>query len=445
MPKVNPVRCAALRGLIANFINERLQAKLDKLKDDDPERPAQVAQLLTQHSPAVWLADAARRSAQLQVVTHALKGTHPDARGSSLCIDPAALPDTPELSSRVLDDAAERDVVGNAAALDVYKFLKLCLPGETRHLLALSRTLDADWLAALSDDPAQATAWAEAFARMEKPRGVPATHTLAKQVYWQVGLDAHAESHFHLLAPLYPTALVHKVHEVLQAHRFGDEAKAARQARKDEQWYGSPTHDYPQLAFQQLGGTKPQNISQLNSERRGANPLLASLPPLWDLNRPTPPLRVDSLFEQLKHQPGVRAELKALKQFLEQDPARNLSTRQQVMAGVERLLDALIQFSASVRELEPGWSMDPACRLPSAQRIWLDPEGFDNPKQLGADDALDAVAGGFGIWLNEALRGALSMDADTAWAWRQAAHVALRDLLPALPEPGTVLEASHAN
>ena len=38
---------------------------------------------------------------------------------------------------------------------------------------------------------------------------------------------------------------------------------------------------YASLAVQELGGTKPQNISQLNSERRGDNYLLASLPPVW--------------------------------------------------------------------------------------------------------------------------------------------------------------------
>ncbi len=431
----DPQRTAALHGLIATFIAERLQAKLDKIKIEDPTGAEQEAQLRSQHDAATWLDDAARRSSQLQVVTHALKGTHPDAKGSSLRCDPAALPATAEVGSHCLGDAAPLDVVGNAAALDVFKLLKQPLPGEVHSLLALSGAADSDWLAALSADPAKAAAWAAAFAGLEQARGAPATHTLAKQVYWQIGLDAHAADGFHLLAPLYPTALVHRVHEVLQAHRFGEPAKLARAARKAGEWHDQPTHDYPQLAFQQLGGTKPQNISQLNSERRGANPLLASLPPQWDREHQRPPLGIDTLFELLTYRPGVRDELKALRRFLESDPDQVIGTRERRNAAVERLLDALIELTAWARDFEPGWSLDATCRLPSSQRLWLDPDGFDNPTGLTPATATEAVADQFGVWLNQQLRDPLSMDANTALAWRTLARDALRDFTP---------EASHA-
>ena len=426
----DPLRQAALDGLINTFVAERLQAKLDKLKDDDPTRDVQVAQLQAQHQAAAWLADAAHRSGQLQVVTHALKGSHPDAKGSSLRCEPGAMPAVAEVGSHCLGAAPPLDVVGNAAALDVFKFLKQTLPGESHSLLALSGMADADWLAALSDDSGKATAWADAFAQMEKPRAAPATHTLAKQVYWQTGLDAHDPAGFHLLAPLYPTALVHQVHEVLQTHRFGDDAKLARAARKAGEWHPQATHDYPQLTFQQLGGTKPQNISQLNSERRGANPLLASLPPMWDRSRQRPPLGVDLLFDLLSFRPGVRDELKSLNRFLEQDPDAVLATRERRNASVERLLDALIDFTAWAREFEPGWSHDAACRLPSAERLWLDPDGFENASGLTPEAAMEAVATGFSVWLNHQLRDPLRMDAETAAKWRSQAREALRDFVP---------------
>lgn len=70
-------RAQRFRFAIAAFIEERREAKL-KGKTDADEAVAQ------KYEYGAWLADAARRVSQIQAVTHALKATHPDARGSSL-------------------------------------------------------------------------------------------------------------------------------------------------------------------------------------------------------------------------------------------------------------------------------------------------------------------------------------------------------------------------
>jgi CRISPR-associated protein Csy1 len=427
-------RSNLLRQLIHRFIDERKQAKLESLKKLPPEDP-QFVELAAKYLPAAWLDDAARRSSQLQVVTHALKGSHPDAKGSSLCCDPAELPAHAEVGSHCLPPDAERDVVGNAAALDVYKLLKLRLEGEDQSLLALAQAQDADWLAALSDDADQARRWSDAFAAMAQQRGVASSHQLAKQVYWRLSGQNEADDpgSYHLLAPLYPTGLVHRVHKVLEAHRFGEAAKAAREARKTGQWHPQPVHDYPHLLLQKLGGTKPQNISQLNSERRGNTPLLASVPPQWNEGLPRPPLRVSSLFHRLRSWPGVRDEVDSLAKFLLTDPDRVEATRDRVQAHVRVLVDALIELTAWTRELEPGWSLDPSCALPIAQRQWLDPEAQAIEPQARL---FESVAADFGVWLNDALRqrfkGDRVMDASTAREWTKAAEDLLRDLEPEL-------------
>ncbi|WP_275663558.1 type I-F CRISPR-associated protein Csy1 [Laribacter hongkongensis] len=254
------------RNKISDFVTIRLA---DKLAEDDPKRDA----LLAQYQPAAWLEDAARRVSQLQLVTHPLKATHPDARGSSLFVAPDSLPVRQEVGTHALADIAS-DVVGNAAALDVYKFLKLEHEGQS--LLALLQAGDADVLAALSDDAAQAEVWREAFCSITESAGGPASHSLAKQVYWPVSPDefppdALDDSHFHLLSVLNSSALSHWLFGQIQAHR-----KAAWQARRDGVAYPHGYHDYPLLAEEKKGGTKPQNISQLNSERKGSNYLLAS-------------------------------------------------------------------------------------------------------------------------------------------------------------------------
>jgi CRISPR-associated protein Csy1 len=310
----------------------------------------------------------------------------------------------------------DTDVVGNAAALDVYKFLKLKHEGQS--LLTLAIAADADFGAALTADPSAAQAWMTAFAGLAEPRGKFSSHTQAKQIYWPIGADPHDDAGYHLLAPLYPTSLVHRVYQTLQEDRFGEDAKAARKARKAGEWHERTVHEYPNLAVQKLGGTKPQNISQLNSERRGDNYLLASLPPVWRSLTVRPLFGVDSLFNVYRWRREVRGLAKDLRRFLESDPAGNLKTRQRRDELVDGLLDELIQFTAEIRTLDPGWSADPQCELPPAHGAWLDPDG-SNPHP---DDAIDRLASDFANWLNAQLRDPLPMGDPEYLYWRKLAR-----------------------
>src|SRR5690625_5846745 len=87
------------RSDIASFIEQRRDAKL---KGADSEKAAE------KYEYAVWLADAARRVSQIQAVTHVLKATHPDARGSSLYVAPSELQQHAEVGSHVLGDKLDR-------------------------------------------------------------------------------------------------------------------------------------------------------------------------------------------------------------------------------------------------------------------------------------------------------------------------------------------------
>lgn len=93
MPDSPQDRRALFRAAIEHFLQERLASKLDKLAADDPKR----SELLVQYTPAAWLADAARRVAQIQTVTHSLKPIHPEARGTNLYCPPQSLPSRSEV------------------------------------------------------------------------------------------------------------------------------------------------------------------------------------------------------------------------------------------------------------------------------------------------------------------------------------------------------------
>lgn len=418
---LDPARSARIRIAIHAFLKERLDSKLANLVEDDPKR----AELIAQHQPATWLEDAARRVRQIQAVTHSLKPIHPDARGTNLYVPPESLPRHAEVGTHVLGTNFSGDVVGNAAALDVYKFLKLEVDGSS--LLDALLAKDTDALHALDDDQARALQWREAFVSLTRPSDdQAASHTRAKQLYWLVGSDPTDDGAYHLLAPLYATSLAHAVYGVIQEDRFGDANKAARQARRERSHHAGVFRDYPNLAMQKLGGTKPQNISQLNSERRGSNYLLSASPPLWKSRQLRSPRRLPSVFDRIYGvRDEVRATVRALARFLDSQPPANVHTRNRVDAYIDSLIDELVQLAGQYQQgLAPGWSRDADVELAQAERLWLDPQRAELPEEKDfreqwlRQDWPAQIGHRFGNWLNTQLEGRLPVGDAELRQWK---------------------------
>lgn len=453
-PSPDPTTVNALSRLIRGYIDGRAAAKLAQIETSDA---AQREAILAKHIPITWLADAARRAAYIRLATHTLKPIHPDAKGSTVyqrrfeCGEPALV------GSHSLREQAD-DVVGAAGALDVYKLLKLKHDDESLLSRALRR--DPALLKAMAGDDSiealtAAQDWADCFAAISQSDAVPASHTLAKQVYFPTG-----DGDYHLLAPLFPTALVHDWHARQADARFSDEAKAARDARRN----GQPTldgkgyRDYPQLAVQKLGGTKPQNISQLNSDRGGAVHLLAALPPVWQNSSALLPFNTASVFAAR----GVLSrrftnQLKSLRHFLvnagRNEQRSTFALRAELVSLVEHLADEIRIWATRIQRNQPGWSLRQECRLTTIERQWLDPhsqasEPARAPEGVTADTTIstfdagdphtdisddefdeittseatridDEIASKFANWLNGALTSNdVPMDSTTQYQWR---------------------------
>ncbi len=433
----DPIRSAAVRDLIHTFIRERLDLKLDKLKSDDPKYEQERAELLAKHLPPAWLADAARRATQLKAVTHSLKGVHPDARGTSIFSPPASLPTRDVIGTHSLGEQFDSDVVGNAAALDVYKLLQRSINGQS--LLSLAVAQSPDLANALSDSHAEAQSWMQGFASLAEPPPGIASHALAKQVMWPVGADVCDDLAFHQLSPLYPTSLVHHIHLHIQEEKFGDEAKLARIARKANLHHDRPVRDFPKLAVKKLGGTKPQNVSQLNSERGGRSVLFASLPPDWRDQGLQPPNGANAFMSSFQRKREVRLTLLRLRAALKGELRANLEHRQRIRGLVAELVDSFVTLTAEYRDLPSGWSTSPTCELPSAQKWWLD---VDGQKQL-AESRSEKFPGGvaqqillaFSLWLNDQLeRYGLPVGDDESREWRRALRSEIETELQAIEE-----------
>lgn len=410
--------CLAIDG----FLQSRLQNRLDKIQPDDPLR----GDLIAAFARDVWLQEAASRVQQIQAVTHSLKPIHPGAKGTNLYVEPAQLAPLQEVGTHALGREFASDVVGNAAALDVYKLLKLEVGGQT--LLAALLANDAGALQALHEDAEQASILRDAFVSLTEARaGGASSHARAKQLYWLEGDDAADDAQYALLAPLYATSLAHAVYAEIQEHRFGEANKVARTARRERKAHDGVFHDYPGLAVQKMGGTKPQNISQLNSERGGVNYLLSSLAPVWKANAVRLPVRASSIFDKLFiARPEVRGTLRAMRQFLESDPPPNVDTRERRESYTDALIDELVSCAGELQQLmQPGWSkVDERFQdLARAEQLWLDPLRAELPNQSEfAQEWLQMewpaeIGKRFGRWLNAQLQNRLPVGDVEARFW----------------------------
>ena len=402
MSQPDPETVRGLRKVIDDFLAARRDAKLEKLALDDPKRE----ELYAQYEPHTWLADAARRVSQIQAATHTLKAIHPDARGTNLYCRPCSLPDCDLVSSHLLKEACATDVIGNAAALDVNKFLSQQYQGKS--LLAWTQEDEDAIIAAFqSDDPEIARQWVQAFLGLIRSPERHASHTLAKQLYWLVGDDPCEDAQFHLLSPLYASSLAHSVYATIQEHRFSDETKAAREARRNNASCEYILHEYQNVAVQKLGGTKPQNISQLNSERKGVNYLLSSCPPVWHSQPQQPPYNIPSIFNRFERNTDLKALVRELRTFLESNPAPNLATRDRRDELFACILGEVRLLADGYRGLPPGWSADPRCRLVEAEQCWLDAQRASSDADFAASwrsmTWVEDIKRRFGNWLNARL------------------------------------------
>ncbi|QQG29274.1 type I-F CRISPR-associated protein Csy1 [Pectobacterium carotovorum] len=403
-----------LTQFIVSYVTNRKQAKLDAFDKEAEKKCAALSgealaaeelelaekrrEIEQKHEVRAWLTNAASRAGQISLVTHALKYTHSDAKGSSIFSAEAAA-DARTLSTATLAQPAI-DVVGNAAVLDVAGLLQTEHEGDSL-VVALQRG-DHRALEALAESPEQFALWLAGFQKVFTDRQ-PSSHKLAKQIYFPL-----ESGEYHLLSPLYSSSLAQALHQRINAVRFGDEAKAIRQAQKANQWHEQLSISYPNLAVQNRGGSNKQNISSLNVTRNGRSYLLSSAPPQWN-SVEKPPQQHESIFRPRGEVDyHTRATLAQMQRFLlsVKEVENNRDIRQQRLHYLDQLIDQLFFYVTSVQNLPSGWSAE--SELKRAQQLWLDPYRAETDtvfrREREAGDWQKAVAYDFGRWLNRRLK-----------------------------------------
>jgi len=360
-----------------------------------PQLAEEREQLQQKYHCNAWLTDAAKRAKQINLVTHAPKFTHSDTRSMGILNrEGEESPTECYLTSSSLKKP-EIDVVGNAAALDVAGLLQLQSDGGS--LLGEIANGHSATLKALADSEEQYQDWLQGFRLALQSREL-ASGQLSKQIYFPV-----AEG-YHLLSPLYATSLSQALYQRLIDVAYKEEEKASRQAKRKKMFHPGIATYYPNVAQQSFGGTKPQNISKLNTSRYGRGFLLSCQPPVWQRQVKPPVTGKRSFWAGYARRCRKTADF--LKLYLERIYEQPSIKERRDFRGelVDELIDTLLLYAAEIQGMkeQAGWSRD--CDLSRAEQLWLDPyrgaEDADFRQEREQNDWQPEIAQQFASWLN---------------------------------------------
>ena len=409
-----------LSQAIADYIQQRKESKLDPLqktlnkvleKSEDLIEITEAKAVYAEDSapieasfvPDVWLSDAAKRAKQTSLATHAAKFTHSDAKASSMLVT-EQWNDSNYLVTASLTKKAI-DAVGNAAALDVARLLKLECGGES--LITQLQQGNINALSPFANDEDQLQEWKSGFEQALGDTKL-SSHTLSKQLYFPLIGEDKTSVEYHLLCPLFSSSLAHELYHEVRRTRYGD-SKEIRDARKADKYHENLDERFLNLAVQNFGGSKPQNISQLNNERHGETFLLNCAPPNWK-RIASPPVSSSSLFGRelsFKTATLIR-DFRLFLENLREDEKNVHIRRQRDNTYLLPIIDAVLNHVAVIQMMKDhaGWSNSDECKMKPNHALWLDVYNSDETFQKNREkgDWLTLIATDFASWLTHKLK-----------------------------------------
>lgn len=373
---------------IKSFFDERkaswLKTRL-KTSMSNEEQENLVAEANEKFFPPTWLPDAAKRAGWLSIVSHPGKFSHPSAKTTSIIATSKTADDGYLRSGNV---KYELDVFGNAAAMDVYKFLNLAMEDGQTVLHHLERD-SAEIQTFLTIPTASYENLKEGFMTIKEVDDQNKTDQLVKQVYFPV------DESYHLLSLLTPSGLLTKLKAHIDAIRFSEITQQAREFRRKNEHHAQGYDDLLKLTVTAYGGTKPQNISVLNSQNAGMAYLLPSIPPT--LQQRQIRLPTSNFFRNILRPYQFQESFQILDRLI-QSGINNKPIRDGISNTLKFLIDQVMQRAFQIRAVGPGWSTTEHYRkLPSAQRTWLDDEKLEH--RQNQNDWVEEVAIAFAKWI----------------------------------------------
>ncbi len=335
-----------------------------------------------------WLIDASSRAKQLSLTSHPAKFVHPNAKASSIIVNANKANDGLLRSGNI---TVELDVFGNAAALDVEKFLRVELEDRKTVLQHLDENSD-DIRKQFETKNTNYEEIRNGFMQI-KHSDLEQTSEKLKQVYFPV------EDDYHLLSILNASGIIYSLKQRINNLRFSEENKVLREElkkAKPAEINGTITELYD-LTSVGYGGTKPQNISTLNNQNGGVSTLLSSMPPILEKRQTQPPKK--DFFDDCLWAGLFKNDFKQFHKVLSWRK-NNIEIRDMRDGIVLNSITKLKRLVDNIREINVGWSdSETYDDLALWQKIWLDnkyAEIRENKEQN--QEHLNKVQGAFALW-----------------------------------------------
>ncbi|MBF0211875.1 MAG: type I-F CRISPR-associated protein Csy1 [Desulfamplus sp.] len=389
---------------IKEFFEERKEAWLKKnlkksMPPDEEEKLRQECE--EKFCLDNWLPDAASKAGQLYkyIVTHPSKFSHPDS-----VITPIVFTSTKNGDGflRTGNCETEIDACGNAAmnskAIEVYKFMSLKFDdGRTvlEHLEEGTQTAKEQFhISTASFEEIQ-----QGFLSVKTSCEETKTSGLVKQVYFPIEPN-NSGSDYHLLSILTPSGLVFELKKRIDDILFSEETKEARELKRKEEHSDRGFDELFNLTKISYGGTKPQNISVLNSNNAGKVYLLPSLPPL--LKKRDVKLPRYDFFNDCLWLNNFKDSFSALNRLIVTD-YNNLNIREGIERRILSIMDQVVEQSWSIRKYQVSWSEgENYSNLPAYQKIWLDDGKIE--ERENSEEWLDRVVQELANWITKSYK-----------------------------------------
>lgn len=334
-----------------------------------------------------WLPKAAKRAGQISISTHPCTFSHPSARKNKNGYVNSLIANVQQSNDGFLrtgNVAVEADALGNAAALDVHKFLTLEMQDGKSLLAHIEQDTDLA-KALLSLKSADYADLKKGFLAMTEQSEESITSSKIKQVYFPV------DGGYHQLSLLTASGVTFELRKRVDNIRFSDETKEARTCEKNNEFHEQGYKQIVSLTTIGYGGTKPQNISVLNNQNGGKTHLLMSAPP--ELKKRDIQFPLTDFFSQTVHPFNFKDVFYALHDlFLKHE--NNWELRAERDDYYHEILDQIIQKMWQLRFVANEQFNADRSQLSKTQKIWLlsDHEKIRETEDDWLDDLTKTIA-----------------------------------------------------
>lgn len=315
-----------------------------------------------------WIPDAAKRAGQINISSHPCTFSHPSARKNKNGYVTSIIANADQANDGYLrtgNVAVEQDALGNAAALDVYKFLTLSMSdNQPLYYHIENQTPLAKSL--LSIDNENYETLKDGFMAMFNSGEGNITSSKIKQVYFP------SEDNYHLLSILSNSGLVYELRKRIDDLRFSEHQKFLREKRRNNEVSTegySEIHDITTIGY---GGTKPQNISVLNNQFGGKARLLMSAPPT--LSKRSVQFPKHDFFASCIRYQDIREPINKLHKIFITSLNGTISLSNLRSGRDHRLqdiIDQIILKMIAVRAVSQNQYCEETNNLPHFQQVWL--------------------------------------------------------------------------